>query len=272
VYRIEPKPFYEQVVSNVTRLGSFTSSDRATPPFSGKNEGDIYYSKADRKQWLFISPELGFIHYKNEGVRVFNHKQVEGVPDEKTAVSIALDNLTRVGVARSNLVTQPRSRELKYIARKGELGGMDRETKKLVKRVHSWQIVFLRQQDLIEFAGRGMNGGSAVTLGNRGQVLDLEHSWRNLIPHERKATANPAQLVNWINEGKFRIAIGQVTQVGDFSGISKIVVKSVVPYYMGPKNDEHGKYVLPFVTLEGTAMIHGATLPIALHGPLIPGE
>ena len=106
VYRIQPKPFPELVVSNMMKLGNFTSADRTTPPFPGRNKGDIYYAKKDKKTSLFVSPAFGLVHFQNEGVRAFNYKLVEGVPDEKAAVALALQYLAQAGIDKSQLVAQ----------------------------------------------------------------------------------------------------------------------------------------------------------------------
>ena len=112
-------------------------------------------------------------------------------------------------------------------------GHFDKEQRKAVKDgIDSRGMMIPRRIDGVNFAGAGMNGGFTVRFASHAAITQLQLVWRNLQPYRKYQLASPAQIVEWIKEGKAVVLWCYASKLNP-PAVKKLTITEVLPLYAG---------------------------------------
>jgi hypothetical protein len=89
-----------------------------------------------------------------------------------------------------------------------------------------------------------------VSFGNHAKIAELQVAWRNLTLDRKVPVASPAQIIQWVRDGKAVIDTGLA--IVPFQ-IKKLTITRITPYYLGKDAFEVQKVVYPYAMLTATA-------------------
>ena len=263
VYKVIPQRFSQDTISNLLHTGDFSTKDKShiegQSPF--KDKSILYFADKDKTRYLGIFPPIGWIDYSDEKARSEMKELVEGVPTEEEALQMAFDFLPRLGISRSDLVTE--TNKIHRVLR--ERGRFDKTSGTLVKEVISRGVFFTRKIDGVEFTGIGLHGGMWIDFGNHGRIAALQASWRKLQPVESHEIAQPDRIVTLIKQGKARISPQEPVNLTEGT---RLAVTKMTPYYLGKLGEEPQETVFPFCALEIQAISGETNFLFRLNCPI----
>jgi hypothetical protein len=251
VFEVVPDSHPEVTISNLMTIGRFRPSDsikrfdRDMP----LPKGAYGFRAADDGRWLVYVPRQGRIDFDDESAfhGPASDKKVEGVPDDATALELALRLLPLLGISTNDMVKKE-SGGLRCVFPTGSWGHTDRDT-----QVHRRGIGFTRSLD-----GKDVDGQRAVFMefGNNAKLGRLEVRWSALRPEGNYPAARPTQILQWIKEGRTRVVSlsgptdARYVRVAD---IRKLVINSAQSRYPYFDEDDPPKHMRPYAYLTATA-------------------
>ena len=273
VFKVVPDEHPEVTTSNLMTIGRFCPSDsvRTLDSDVPLPKGVYAFRADDDGRTLLYAPQRGSIDY-SDGTAFHGYSsnaKVEGVPDEAAALELALQLLPRIGISTNDLVKKTFG-ELRCVFPVGSWGRMDKQSGQYVTSVDRRGVGFTRSLD-----GREVDGLRAVFMefGNNAKLGKLEVRWCALRPEGSYPTARPAQILQWIKEGRTTVVSlsgptdARYVRVAD---IRKLVINSAQPRYPYFDEDDPPKHMRPYAYLTATAeFAPGDTEQVFLLSPLI---
>lgn len=246
----------DSTVSNLMTIGRFRPSDRVE-----RLDADMRFPKGvyafraiDNGRTLIYFPRQGRIDFENETVfhGPGSDEKVEGVPDEATALKLALPLLPQIGISTNDMV-KAASGMVRCVFPVGSWGRADKDSGRQVSYVHRRGVGFTRLLD-----GKEVDGQRAVFMefGNGADLGKLEVRWCALRPKGSYPVPQPSQTLQWIREGRATVLSfsgptdARYVRVAD---ISKLTVTSIQPRYPYVDEDNPPKYVYPYAFLTARA-------------------
>jgi hypothetical protein len=277
IYKTVPQHFPDEAISNLVAMGSFTSSDRmtvtdeeraqATPKQRAAAENAVGFHRKNEKRSLTIYPATGYISYSDAEADV--RYPIEDVPDEATAQELGLKLFDQFGFPRSDLARKPNSSELLTLKKGVSRSHFDKEQRKTVEDgAASRGVMFDRRIDGVNFAGMGVGGGFSVLFASHAAVAQLELVWRNLKPYKKYSVAAPAQMEQWIKEGKAAVRIRDAKKVNP-RAVKKFTITEISPLYMGELGLFPQDFTYPFADLTVLADTGQTNIAIQLYCPIL---
>jgi hypothetical protein len=256
VHKVIPQNLSSAVISNAMVAGTLKPLDRVPQ----KDKSLIYFQDRKRVEeatrFLQISPQAGWIHYRETGATSGVH--IEGVPSVEEAERLGLELLFKLGIDRTQFEPGPRPNGAGGFS-KIEPDGTLRFIGTNVRH-----ICFIRQIDGISFTGNGMSGGFWVEFGNNAQPTEFELVWRNLVPYELRPVASDSQILEFVRTGK-----AVCSPDADLRKAKKFVIKSLTPQYLGASGDEPQELVYPLASMDVEAELSTNKLDFELTCPIL---
>lgn len=264
VYKTVPQNFSPAVVSNLMTIGGFQwqnlyKRDRFSASLPDTNLITFRRSEPSSRT-LYISAAQGWINFH---ATTDERGPLEGVPSREEAEKLALKYLFLFGIDRSQIADKPRGQSLvtqEAYRYHGEMipAGLAQRGTYLVRII-----------DGVKMYGTGMQGGFYIEFGNHGIVRNFDLTWRGLLPYEAHPVASGDEIVSEIKNGKGSIPAGGTPEATSFSGLKKMTVKKITPYYAGANGREPQEFVTPFAELEITAETVNTNFSFQLHCPIL---
>lgn len=267
VYKVVPKPFSNEVISNVVALAGISLRD--LKPSSDKKTLHWRNKGIPLTRGLTISPLTGWLEYGNSAAiaphSISNYPV--GVPTYEEVERLALKYLILLGGDTNQLSFKPQSRTDERRSRWSKSGEllMDEE-------VTMRGIMLARQLDGIRFNGPCGRGGISLDFGDNAQLYQLMLNWRNVEPYRQYQTATPEQILAWIKEGKaFDAGLDfSDEESAPVGGVKEITITQITPYYWGEPGGSPQEFCIPFAELKAVAHWGDTnTTVFTLHCPII---
>jgi hypothetical protein len=256
IFKVVPDEHPEVTTSNLMTIGRFCPSDSVKTLDSDVPlpKGVYAFRADDDRRTLLYAPQRGSIDY-SDGTAFHGYSsnaKVEGVPDEAAALELALQLLPRIGISTDDLVKKA-SGEPRCVFPVGSWGRMDKQSGQYVTSVDRRGVGFTRSLD-----GREVDGMRAVFMefGSNAKLGKLEVRWCALRPEGSYPTARPAQILQWIKEGRTTVVSlsgptdARYVRVAD---IRKLVINAAQPRYPYFDEDDPPKHMRPYACLTATA-------------------
>lgn len=271
-YRVVPSEFSAAAVSNLIALGEFTPGDRKTlavAPFN--HPSAVCFAKASGKRTLGIYPNLGFVSYND--VEAEDMRSPSGVPDEGSALRLAIENLGDLGIHASELAVKPGTAAPRVTWTVKTAVVQDQARGVWVTNLEARGLSLTRSVEGIDFIGNGWRGGCVIDFGNHGRVSQMRVLWRKLERYAKSAPAEPGTLARWVREGRaVWLPVGGGQEDVEWRSVTKLVVTNLTAVYFGEDASTPQNWVYPLAKLEAVATAGKRTMPVVLHCPIVADE
>jgi hypothetical protein len=241
VYRISPNHFSEQIISNVTRLSSFTHTD-----LKKRDTNSIIFETEDHSRRLTFDFHTGSIEYETPSI-YYPTNLPQAVPTEVELRKLIPVILPEFGIQLSEIDKndggEPNVAVFDSLLIFNVKGNM-------VTNVPFRGLRFTRAINGAKFVGARTGGHGEIRFGDHGKVTGVSISWRNLQRHKQYSTVSPATLIDWIHQGKARQnMIAANLEPIDWKTVKDVVItRARVCYYAGGPF-EPSDWLVPFAAL-----------------------
>jgi hypothetical protein len=273
VFEVVPDEHPAVTLSNLMVIGHFRPSDsvKAFDPDTRLPKGVYAFHATNDGRTLIYAPQQGTIDF-NDATAFHgpgSDEKVEGVPDEPAALELALHLLRELGVSTNDMVKNA-SGGLRCVFPTGSWGRMDKESRQMVSYVHRRGVGFTRSLD-----GKEVDGQRAIFMefGNHAKLGKLEVRWCALRPKANYPVAQPAQILQWIKDGRATVLSlsgpndARYVRVAD---IHTLTITGIQPRYPYIDEDNPPRYVYPYAFVTATAEFgRDDTEQVFLYCPLI---
>jgi hypothetical protein len=263
----------EETVSNLMSIGRFRPQDRlkALDTIKHLPSGVYAFRAVDDGRTLVYDSLQGAVDYRDESAYQgpATGGQVEGVPGEAAALDFALRLLPQLGISTNDMVKKA-SGELRCVFPTGSWGHMDKETRRMVTYVNRRGIGFTRLLD-----GKEIDGQRAVFIefGNHAKLGSLEVRWCSWQAMGTYPTAQAAQMLQWLKEGRARVLSlsgPSDARYAQVAHIRKLTVTGLQPRYPLADENHVRRYLYPYALLSATAEFgEDDTEQVVLYCPII---
>ena len=273
VFKLVPDAKPEETVSNLMSIGRFRPQDRLKALDATKHlpSGVYAFRATDDGRTLVYDSRQGSVDYRDDSAYQgpATGGPVEGVPEEVAALDLALRLLPQLGISTNEMVKKA-SGELHCVFPTGSWGHMDKEKRRMVTYVNRRGVGFTRLLD-----GKEVDGQRAVFIefGNHAKLGSLEVRWCALRALGTYPTAQAAQMLQWLKEGRARVlslsgpSDARYVQVSE---IRKLTVTGLQPRYPLVDENHVRQCLYPYALLTATAEFgEGDTEQVVLYCPVI---
>jgi hypothetical protein len=268
IYRAVPAKVSPATISNLVALGSFTDKERKEFP---DYPHLIAYDGPAGKMSLRINTDWAYIDYSDPDADDWHI--TNGVPNRQQAFKLAKRWLPKLGIDERQLFTNPNG-GTKFYGASDTVFFYPREGGPVfATNTHSYEVVFYRAFDGIEFSGGCARGGGLIDFAHDAKISHILVSWRNYKREKRYPAATPETLLKWIREGKaVWWPAGGAPTYPDWDSAKKIAITKITPLYYSEAYDENDtpQYAAyPFAEMEAVADIGTTNLIFNLDCPII---
>lgn len=201
IYKFVPQTFARVVVSNLLTISSFEMKDKMelSPEEAAVDKNALCFTNKDGTKHLSIVPAWGYILYDDPSAEIKGHEMPIGVPrDMEETYQLGLDYLQKLGIDRSQLVTEDGSSRLRAEKTMGTASWQDNAHGTNVEVIYMRGVYFRRQINGAHLADDGID----LQFGNHGKIFRLEVTWRGWEPYELHPTLSTNQLIEELRSGK----------------------------------------------------------------------
>lgn len=204
IFKVVPASFSPAVISNMVRLGSFTSAERVRSFLLAMLfPKSLAYRSSDESVSLSIMPSHGLISFSTEGDFTTSS---ESVPSQTRAFELGTNILKQLELPAGQLQTggdqQPRAWFYP-----GTRGHGDKQTHKLIVEPRSMGVEFRRNLDDIPCDDEHLH----IQFESRERIASLELCWHGVKALKRCPVATKEQIMTWIKDGRARVGYSVMT-------------------------------------------------------------
>jgi hypothetical protein len=263
VYRLLPKKFPENAVSNLIISCGFTEKDKKI-----SNGEEIVFKNADKfpSKFLGISSTHGAIFYTT-----LSHygptNLAKDVPEMSEMPELTTNFLSNFGINISDIEKNTNGVPdfhfwepfTEYYVR-----GI------FITNIEFRAVDFQRSVDGGPFLGGGAGGDGQIEFGEHGEPVKIDITWRNLERHKSYRPATPETIINWIRDGKAVLSPmpDNVAPI-DWLTVKSLTIKQVVVGHYAGSPFSPSDWLMPLVSLWTTVDTGNGTVDVEIDCPII---
>lgn len=258
VYRLSPRRFSPEVLSNLIDLCSFTEKDTAKQDSDG-----VAFRSADNSRRLDVSFTLGSIEYQITSH--YSHTNLaEDVPDEGRMPELTTNVLQKIGISLSDIAKTTNGAPNFHFWQPLKMYYVNHS---FVTNIEFRGARFQRSVDGVPFVGLGAGGDGEIDFGEHGKISKIDLSWRNVERYRAYPTISPDSMMKLIRKGvavhgPIRIDVGEI----NWQTIKSVTVsKAKLCYYAG---DPPSDWLFPFAALWTTVDTDSGNIEMEIDCPI----
>jgi hypothetical protein len=236
IYQLLPNRFSPEVISNVTRLCSFTERDKTV-----QNQDGMTFQSADGFRKLTISFPSGSIHYQIPEPTFGPANLAVGVPPMSQLPELATNVLRKLHINFSDVTGYFGSRKFEL----DETGMMYFLDHSAITNIAHRTVYFRRSVDGLPVFG----DRCSFDFGEHGRLAGLSIAWPNLKRSKSFPTVSRTTVLELVRQG--RAIHGPVpSNVSDIDwpNVKSILIKNATPCYSRRNSDR----LFPFLKFDGS--------------------
>jgi hypothetical protein len=261
LYRLLPMQFSPNTISELMGIGSFSAKERTD---HGTNE--MLFRTPDNSRRLVITFSTGVIDY--EATTHYTPTNLaKDVPDRSEVMALTKQLLPNLGIKLSDLD--------KNNTGEPELRFIEPKTMYYVDHVFitntEWRgICFRRAVDGVAFLSVGTGGDGEVRFGERGKIIKLYLSWRNLERHKSYPTLARETIIQSIRQGHAMQGYLPGNSPGiDWTSAKSVTIKEAWPRYYAGNPLGASDWLYPFAALSTTVDTGHRNVDVEIDCPII---
>jgi hypothetical protein len=261
IYRLLPRTFSPEAISNLVALGGFTGKD-----ITKSNANEVVYKSAGKhpaKQLAVSRGSIEYLHSINYGPT----NLAEDVPEMSQMQELTIKFLSKLGISLSDIErTTNGTPNFHFWEPFKEYYLPD----KTITNVEFRAVDFRRSIDGAAFIGGGTGGDGEIEFGEYGNIVKIDLSWRNLERYKSYPTVTRETTVEWIREGK-AVYLGVPMNLGDIDWPtvkSLTIKKAELCYYAGDRLAP-SDWLIPLVSLWTTVDTGHGNINVEIDCPII---
>lgn len=246
VYRLLPKKFPPEAISNLVASCGFTAKNEAV-----SNNNEVFYASPGThpSKQLGISSSHGIIFY--EAVTDYGPTNLASdVPQMHQMLNLTTNFLSELGIDTSEIPKNSTgSANFRFWEPFKEYFLKD----KIITNIEFRAVDFRRSVDGGNVLGAGTAGNGQIFFGEHGKPVKIDIAWPNMERFKSYPTVTPDIIVKWIGEGK-AVHGGILMNLPDidWSTIKSLTLnKAQISYYAGDRVSP-SEWLIPLVSLWGT--------------------
>ncbi len=260
VYHLLPRKLSPEILSNLMVACSFTFKD-------GTRNGDLLiFKSSDGSRDLRVSWPSGTIDYNT--TETFSPTNlVKDVPSNKQTIKLAEKFLPKLGINLADIEKKENSSEPEF--HPFQWGGTYFVDHKPIHEIRVCEIHFKRAVDGIPFLGYCTGGSGEIKFGERGRIVRILITWRNMQRDKLYPASTPEMMVKSIREGKAIQEPAPDNSGGiDWRTVKSVTVKKAEPcYYAG--GDHPSDWLEPYAALWATVDTGHGNIDVEIDCPII---
>ncbi len=259
VYRLSPRRFSPEFISNLTYLCSFTAKDMVKQGSDG-----VTFRNADNSRRLDMSFSSGSIEYQTTSH--YNHTNLaEDVPDEGRMPELTTNVLQKIGISLSDIAKTTNGAPDFHFWQPLKIYYVNHS---FVTNIEFRGARFQRSVDGIPFVGLGAGGDGEIDFGEHGKISKIDLSWRDLERYKAYPTIKSELMTKLIRKGDaVQGPIPINLNVIDWQAVKSVTVKKAkLCYYAG---DPPSDWLHPFAALWTTVDTGSGTIDVEIDCPII---
>jgi hypothetical protein len=261
VYHLLPNRPAPETISNLVTLCSFTDKEKTR-----SDTNWLVYENAEKSRRLGILFSLGSIEYETRD-NYSATNLVQGLPTESQLLTMANTLLPKLGVSLSDVEKKEDGTSPDIHVFASDMTFFENHTS-ITNTIYRG-IRFRRAIDGARFVGNGNGGNGEIRFGDHGKISKISLSWRKLEPQKRYSTADPKNIIEWMQGGKaVQGMISMNAEPINWSTVKSVTVTKIkVCYYAGdPFNPS--EWLMPFGALWTTVDTGHGNIDVEIDCPI----
>jgi hypothetical protein len=261
IYRVLPKAFSGETVSNLVALGGFTDQNLVR-----SNSEEIVYKSEGRHPATQLAISHGGVEFQHK-IIYGPTNLTQGVPEMPQILDLTSNYLAKFGIALSDIEKNTNGAPNYHFAELVTTYDLPQGT---VTNVEYRLVRFNRAVDGGAVMGGGTCGDGEFDFGAHGKLVGIDLTWKDLKRYKSFAAAKPETIVAWIQQGKaVQGGIPMNLPPIDWATVKSLTVKKAdVCYYAGERFAASG-WLMPVLSLWATVDTGDSKVDVEIDCPVI---